>query len=161
MKLDGTAAVISLIIPQEEGMVLTASENGYGKKTAASEFPLRGRGGMGVIAMQCTERNGELAGAVQVLDGDDVMLISDMGTMVRTRTSEISELGRNTQGVRLIRVADGEKLIGIARIEEPEEDETELAEGEAQAAATTDVDGAQESAADSAQGSNNDNTADE
>jgi DNA gyrase subunit A len=131
VKLDGTANVIALIIPQEDGMVLTASENGYGKKTAASEFPLRGRGGMGVIAMQCTERNGELAGAVQVLDGDDVMLISDMGTMVRTRTSEISELGRNTQGVRLIRVAEGEKLIGIARIEEPEEDESEAIEGEA------------------------------
>ncbi len=130
VKLDGTASVIALIIPQEDGMVLTASENGYGKKTAASEFPLRGRGGMGVIAMQCTDRNGELAGAVQVLDGDDVMLISDMGTMVRTRTSEISELGRNTQGVRLIRVAEGEKLIGIARIEEPGEDESELADGE-------------------------------
>lgn len=130
VKLDGTANVISLIIPQDGGMVLTASENGYGKKTAASEFPLRGRGGMGVIAMQCTERNGQLAGAVQVLDGDDVMLISDMGTMVRTRTSEISELGRNTQGVRLIRVSEGEKLIGIARIEEPEEEETDSVEGE-------------------------------
>ena len=143
VKLDGTASVIALIIPQEDGMVLTASENGYGKKTAASEFPLRGRGGMGVIAMQCTERNGELAGAVQVLDGDDVMLISDMGTMVRTRTSEISELGRNTQGVRLIRVAEGEKLIGIARIEEPEEDESELAEGESQEGASTDASSAE------------------
>jgi len=139
VKLDGTANVIALIIPQEDGMVLTASENGYGKKTAASEFPLRGRGGMGVIAMQCTERNGELAGAVQVLDGDDVMLISDMGTMVRTRTSEISELGRNTQGVRLIRVAEGEKLIGIARIEEPEEDESEAIEGEAADGAASDA----------------------
>ena len=139
VKLDGTANVIALIIPQEDGMVLTASENGYGKKTAASEFPLRGRGGMGVIAMQCTERNGELAGAVQVLDGDDVMLISDMGTMVRTRTSEISELGRNTQGVRLIRVAEGEKLIGIARIEEPEEDESEAIEGEAAESAASDA----------------------
>lgn len=132
VKLDGQTAVIALIIPQEGGMVLTASANGYGKKTAASEFPLRGRGGMGVIAMQCTERNGELAGAVQVVEGDDVMLISDMGTMVRTRTSEISELGRNTQGVRLIRVADGEKLSGIARIQEPEEDESETVEGEVQ-----------------------------
>jgi len=142
VKLDGTAHVIALIIPQEGGMVLTASENGYGKKTAASEFPLRGRGGMGVIAMQCTERNGDLAGAVQVLDGDDVMLISDMGTMVRTRTSEISELGRNTQGVRLIRVAEGEKMIGIARIEEPEEDESELAEGESQEASTSSAESA-------------------
>lgn len=134
VKLDGQTVVISLIIPQEGGMVLTASANGFGKKTAASEFPLRGRGGMGVIAMQCTERNGELSGAVQVVEGDDVMLISDMGTMVRTRTSEISELGRNTQGVRLIRVAEGEKLSGIARIQEPEEEESETNEGEAQIA---------------------------
>jgi len=158
VKLDGSAAVISLIIPQETGMVLTASENGYGKKTAASEFPLRGRGGMGVIAMQCTERNGNLAGAVQVLDGDDVMLISDLGTMVRTRTSEISELGRNTQGVRLIRVAEGEKLTGIARIEEPEEEESELAEGETQESAAAEVDQAQAGTADDA---GDDNTADE
>jgi DNA gyrase subunit A len=123
VKLDDVAKVISLMVPQEGGQVLTASEKGYGKKTAITEFPIRGRGGMGVIAMQCTERNGALAGAVQVFDGDDIMLISDLGTMVRTRTSEISSLGRNTQGVRLIRVADDETLIGIARIEEPEEDE--------------------------------------
>jgi DNA gyrase subunit A len=123
VKLDDVAKVISLMVPQEGGQVLTASEKGYGKKTAITEFPIRGRGGMGVIAMQCTERNGGLAGAVQVFDGDDIMLISDLGTMVRTRTSEISSLGRNTQGVRLIRVADDETLIGIARIEEPEESE--------------------------------------
>jgi len=160
VKLDGAANVIALIIPQEEGMVLTASENGYGKKTAASEFPLRGRGGMGVIAMQCTERNGELAGAVQVLDGDDVMLISDMGTMVRTRTSEISELGRNTQGVRLIRVAEGEKLIGIARIEEPEEDESEVIESESAEVASSDAPQADvTSAADSASANGSGETA--
>ena len=123
VKLDDVAKVISLMVPQEGGQVLTASEKGYGKKTAITEFPIRGRGGMGVIAMQCTERNGGLAGAVQVFDGDDIMLVSDLGTMVRTRTSEISSLGRNTQGVRLIRVADDETLIGIARIEEPEESE--------------------------------------
>lgn len=161
VKLDGSAAVISLIIPQENGMVLTASENGYGKKTAASEFPLRGRGGMGVIAMQCTERNGDLAGAVQVLDGDDVMLISDLGTMVRTRTAEISELGRNTQGVRLIRVADGEKLTGIARIAEPEEDESELAEEQAQDGAVASATDGASDASDAAESAGDDNTADE
>ena len=163
VKLDGNAAVISLIIPQEGGMVLTASANGYGKKTAASEFPLRGRGGMGVIAMQCTERNGDLAGAVQVLDGDDVMLISDLGTMVRTRTSEISELGRNTQGVRLIRVAEGEKLTGIARIEEPEEDESEQSADESQQSAAAAV-SEQQPPADSegaAEEAGDDTTADE
>jgi DNA gyrase subunit A len=85
-----------------------------------------------VIAMQCTDRNGELAGAVQVFAGDDVMLISNRGTMVRTRTEEISELSRNTQGVMLIRVAEDETLVGLARIEEPEDvevpDDTEAAE---------------------------------
>ncbi len=129
VKMDDDARVIALIVPQEGGEVLTASENGYGKKTCVTEFPLRGRGGQGVIAMQCTERNGQLAGAVQVLDGDDVMLISNRGTLVRTRCAEISSLGRNTQGVMLIRLADEEALVGIARIEEPEEEEAE-AEGE-------------------------------
>jgi DNA gyrase subunit A len=114
-------AVISLIIPRPEGKVLTASARGFGKKTSVDDFPRKGRGGQGVIAMQCTDRNGELAGAVQVFAGDDVMLISNRGTMVRTRTEEISELSRNTQGVMLIRVAEDETLVGLARIEEPEE----------------------------------------
>lgn len=118
------ARVIALIIPKVGGKVLTASARGYGKQTPVEEFPCKGRGNQGVIGMQCTDRNGYLAGAVQVFDGDDVMLISDQGTMVRTRTSEISMLGRNTQGVTLIRVADDENLVSLARIEEPEEDET-------------------------------------
>ncbi|SIP90887.1 DNA gyrase subunit A [Marinobacterium stanieri] len=130
VKMEEDARVISLIVPQEGGEVLTASEHGYGKKTRVDEFPLRGRGGQGVIAMQCTDRNGQLAGAVQVFDGDDVMLISNRGTLVRTRSSEISSLGRNTQGVMLIRLAEEEALVGIARIEEPEEDESEGAEVE-------------------------------
>ncbi len=125
VKLDDSAQVISLMVPQAGGQVLTASENGYGKKTSVDEFPLRGRGGQGVIAMQCTERNGQLAGAVQVFDGDDVMLISNRGTLVRTRSGEISSLGRNTQGVMLIRLAEEEALVGIARIEEPDEEEGE------------------------------------
>ncbi|KAA0873897.1 DNA gyrase subunit A [Nitrincola tapanii] len=121
--------VIALIIPQPEGKVLTASEKGYGKQTPITEFPLRGRGGQGVIAMQCTERNGALAGAVQVFDGDGVMLISNRGTLVRTRVAEISQLGRNTQGVMLIRLSEDEQLVGLARIEEPEEsDEVVLTE---------------------------------
>eukprot|EP01155_Anaeramoeba_flamelloides_P044013 Anaeramoba_flamelloidesc37761_g1_i3.p2 GENE.c37761_g1_i3~~c37761_g1_i3.p2 ORF type:complete len:240 (+),score=39.74 c37761_g1_i3:3-722(+) len=136
VKMDEDARVISLIVPQEGGEVLTASEHGYGKKTRVDEFPLRGRGGQGVIAMQCTDRNGQLAGAVQVFEGDDVMLISDRGTLVRTRSGEISSLGRNTQGVMLIRLAEEEALVGIARIEEPEEEETE---GEAGAAEASDA----------------------
>jgi len=120
--------VIALIIPQENGVILTASVNGYGKRTAIDEFPVKGRGGQGVIAQQWSERNGDLAGAVQVFEGDDVMLISDQGTLVRTRTEEISELGRNTQGVTLIRVAEDESLVGLARIEEPEESEDDEAQ---------------------------------
>ncbi|SEG71338.1 DNA gyrase subunit A [Marinobacterium lutimaris] len=123
VKMDDSTKVISLIIPREGGRVLTASVKGYGKQTAVEDFPLRGRGGQGVIAMQCTERNGDLAGAVQMMEGDDVMLISDRGTLVRTRSEEISVLGRNTQGVMLIRLGDEEKLSGIARIEEPDEEE--------------------------------------
>ncbi|MBA4502502.1 DNA gyrase subunit A [Marinobacterium marinum] len=125
VKMDAEVNVIALIVPQEGGEVLTASEHGYGKKTRVDEFPLRGRGGQGVIAMQCTDRNGQLAGAVQVFEGDDVMLISDRGTLVRTRSGEISSLGRNTQGVMLIRLVEEEALVGIARIEEPEDDDAE------------------------------------
>ena len=121
IKLDEGQRVISLIIPQENGKVLTVSENGYGKRTDITEFPTKGRGTMGVIAMATTDRNGELVGAVQVFEGDELMLISDQGTMVRTRTEEISELGRNTQGVRVIRLKEGEHLNGIERIDEPEE----------------------------------------
>ena len=131
VKMKDNARVISLIIPKEGGNILTASERGFGKQTQVEDFPCKGRGNQGVIGQQCTERNGALAGAVQVFAGDDVMLISDQGTMVRTRTSEIGVLGRNTQGVRLIRVVDGESLVGIARIEEADEielDSTELEE---------------------------------
>ncbi|WP_296056422.1 DNA gyrase subunit A [uncultured Amphritea sp.] len=128
IKLQNNARVISLIIPQENGRILTTSINGYGKQTAVEDFPTYGRGGQGVIAMQCTDRNGELIGAVQMFEGDDVMLISDQGTLVRTRSDEISVLGRNTQGVRVIRVAADENLVGVARIEEPEVSEDELTE---------------------------------
>jgi DNA gyrase subunit A len=122
--------MISLIIPQDGGKVLTVSENGYGKRTDASDFPTKGRGTMGVIAMQISERNGGLAGAVQVFEGDELMLISDQGTLVRTRTTEISELSRNTQGVRIIRLKEGEKLVGIERVAEPEEIESDVQEVE-------------------------------
>ncbi|MBR9866691.1 MAG: DNA gyrase subunit A [Oceanospirillales bacterium] len=128
IKLQNNARVISLIIPQENGRILTTSINGFGKQTAVEDFPTYGRGGQGVIAMQCTDRNGELIGAVQMFEGDDVMLISDQGTLVRTRSDEISVLGRNTQGVRVIRVAADENLVGVARIEEPEVSEDELTE---------------------------------
>jgi DNA gyrase subunit A len=113
--------MISLIIPQEAGMVLTVSENGYGKRTQVADFPTKGRGGKGLIAMSTSERNGDMVGAVQVFDGDELMLISNQGTLVRTRTDEVSVLSRNTQGVRVIRTKEGESLVGVQRIEEPDE----------------------------------------
>jgi len=102
----------------ENGQVLTVSENGYGKRTEVGEFPAKGRGSQGVIGMQTTERNGQLVGAVQVFDGEEIMLISDQGTMVRTRVDEVSVLSRNTQGVRLIKLKEGERMQGLERIEE-------------------------------------------
>ena len=115
--------VLSLIIPQQGGKVLTVSEYGYGKQTPITEYPTKGRGGQGVIAIQFSERNGQLVGAEQVFDGDEVMLISDQGTLVRTRCEEISVSGRNTQGVRVIRLKEGEQLVGLARIEEQDEEQ--------------------------------------
>ena len=118
IKLKDEQTVVGMIIPSEGGNVLTVSENGFGKRTAIGEFPTKGRGSQGVIAMQCTERNGRLVSAVQVFDGEEIMLISDQGTLVRTRVDEISVLSRNTQGVRLIRVKEGEHIVGVERIEE-------------------------------------------
>jgi DNA gyrase subunit A len=117
--------VIALCI-LDDGLILSATENGYGKRTAVDEFPLQGRGGQGVIAIQTTERNGRTVGAVQVKDDDEIMLISSNGTLVRTPVSDISIIGRNTQGVRLIRVAADQRLVGLARIESMEgEDSSE------------------------------------
>ena len=110
-------SVVSLMIPQLDGMVLTASENGYGKRTQLEEFPAYSRGSQGVIAMQCSDRNGNLVAATQVFEGDEMMLISDKGTLVRSSTEEVSCLSRNTQGVRLIRLSqEDERLVGVQRI---------------------------------------------
>jgi DNA gyrase subunit A len=123
IKLASGQRLISLIIPVDAGFVLTASENGYGKRTAISEFPVKGRGGQGVIAMQTSDRNGRLVGAVQVFAGDELMLISNMGTLVRTSADEVSVLGRNTQGVRLINLKGEEQLNSVGRIAEQDEDD--------------------------------------
>ncbi|MFP6848754.1 MAG: DNA gyrase subunit A [Pseudomonas sp.] len=131
MRLPEGQEIISMLIPEADAQILTASERGYGKRTAMEEFPRRGRGGQGVIAMVSNERNGKLVGAVQVLEGEEIMLISDQGTLVRTRVSEVSSLGRNTQGVTLIKLAKDETLVGLERVQEPSvEDEVELLEGE-------------------------------
>jgi DNA gyrase subunit A len=130
--------VISLIIPDANGLILTASENGYGKLTPVEEFPVHGRGGQGVIAIQTSERNGRLVAAVQVATTDELMLMSSSGTLVRTRASEISVLGRNTQGVRLIRLDDGERLIGVEPVE-PENGESDEGEVAADGDASPDA----------------------
>jgi DNA gyrase subunit A len=107
--------VIALLV-LGEGHVLTASENGYGKLTPLEEFPSHGRGAQGVIALQTTYRNGATVAALQVQPGDELMLISSTGTLVRTPVSDISVVGRNTQGVRLIRLGEAERLTGVERV---------------------------------------------
>ena len=118
IRLANDHRLISLIVPAEGGELLTVSENGYGKRTAINDFPIKGRGTKGVIAMATTQRNGPLVGAEQVFEGDEMMLISDQGTAVRTRVDEVSVLGRNTQGVRVIRTRSDEKLVSVSRIAE-------------------------------------------
>ena len=116
IKLGEGHSLIALIVIGE-GHVLTASETGYGKLTPLDDFPLHGRGGQGVIALQTTDRNGATVAALQVTAGQEIMLISSTGTLVRTPVDQISVVGRNTQGVRLIRLAEGERLTGIERVE--------------------------------------------
>ena len=118
IRLGAGQQVIALIVPADGGELLTASERGYGKRTAIDEFPTKGRGGQGVIAMRTSPRNGPLIGAVQVFADDQIMLISDQGTLVRTHAADVSLVARNTQGVRLIRLAAGAKLVGVQRIVE-------------------------------------------
>ncbi len=125
IRVPPTEDVISLIIPDRDGLVLTASENGFGKLTAEGDFPVHGRGGQGVIAMQVSERNGRLVAATQVATTDELMFMSSSGTLVRTRADEISVLGRNTQGVRLIRLDEGERLIGVEAVEPESGEEPE------------------------------------
>ncbi len=118
IRLQEEQKMISLIVLKPGGAILTATEHGYGKRTLVEEFPAHGRGGQGVIAIQTSDRNGRVVGAVQVFDQDELILISDAGTLVRTRVDEISVVGRNTQGVRLIHVGEAERLVEIQRIEE-------------------------------------------
>ncbi|MFI3180779.1 MAG: DNA gyrase C-terminal beta-propeller domain-containing protein, partial [Methylococcales bacterium] len=121
--------VISLIIASE-GEVLTISENGYGKRTFVEKFRHQGRGGSGTIAMQTSERNGNVIGALLVNDADELMIITDGGTLVRTRVAEISVVGRVAQGVRVIRLDVGEKVVGVDRIAGLEVEETEELEND-------------------------------
>jgi len=123
MQLDEGQSVIDMLVAaSEEQTVLTVTENGFGKRTPISEYTRHGRGTKGMIAIQASERNGKLVGAVLVDDRDEIMLISSGGVLIRTKVSQIREMGRSTQGVTLINLDTGERLAGIERIEEPEED---------------------------------------
>ena len=121
-RLGAGQKVIALIIV-DEGSVLTATEHGYGKRTLVSDYPTHGRGGQGVISIQGSERNGQVIGAVLVRDEDEIMLISNGGTLVRTHVNEVSTMGRNTQGVRLINLHDEEKLVGVERVVDVQDDD--------------------------------------
>ncbi|MFT7683775.1 DNA topoisomerase (ATP-hydrolyzing) subunit A [Moritella dasanensis] len=152
IKLDEGQRVVSLIVPKNDGAILTATENGYGKRTELAEYPAKSRGTKGVVSIKVSERNGKVVGATQVLDGDEIMLITNGGTLVRTRASEVSTVGRNTQGVRLIRTGEDELVVGLQRIDEIEIDENAVVFDDAEnAAAVTDVPATPTDAEDSAE----------
>ena len=117
MRLADGETVVSMVVPDGEEDILTATERGYGKRTELVDYPRKGRGTQGVIAIQCSERNGALIGAVQLGEAHELMLISNQGTLVRTRATEIARVGRNTQGVTLIRLPADEQLVGVVRVD--------------------------------------------
>jgi len=123
------AVVVSLIVIEGDGDILTASERGFGKRTPAEDYPRKGRGTQGVIALKTSDRNGKLVGAIQLSDHHEVLLISDGGTLVRTRAAGISQVSRNTQGVTLMRLAADEKLQAVERVDASLDDEDEVEVG--------------------------------
>ena len=125
MRLGEGGQVVSLIVVEGEGDILTASERGYGKRTPEADYPRKGRGTQGVLAIKTSERNGQLVGAIQLSEHHEVLLISDGGTLVRTRAAEISQVSRNTQGVTLIRLAADEKLQAIERLDASLDDDAD------------------------------------
>lgn len=140
MRIPDEQRVIALVRADEDSQILTVTENGYGKRTCMTEHPVRGRGGQGVISITLSERNGKAISAVRVADGDEIMLISKGGTLVRTRVDEIRTMGRNTQGVRLIRLQDGDCLVGLQRIDElttESDEDSDVIEGEAEEVTST------------------------
>ncbi len=138
IRLMETEKVVSLIVPKGEGDILTATENGFGKRTPIEQYPAKSRATKGVVSIKVSERNGLVVGAIQVDESKEIMLISDQGTLVRTRASEVSTVGRNTQGVRLIRTAEDELVVGLQRIDELEQGDLEgLDEESAEATAET------------------------
>ena len=144
IKMPDGQKVVSLIVPRGDGAVLTATENGYGKRTPLEDYPAKSRATQGVVSIKVSDRNGKVVGAVQVDENDEIMLISNAGTLVRTRVSEVSTVGRNTQGVRLIRTGENEQLVALQRIEEIED--AELIEDEGDEAEAVDTNAAQDGA---------------
>jgi len=130
IRLEGDQKVVSLIVPKSDGAILTITENGYGKRTELAEYPAKSRATKGVVSIKVSDRNGPVVGAVQVEEQDEIMLITDNGTLVRTRVSEVSIIGRNTQGVRIIRTAKDEHVVALQRIDEVEVDDELLTETE-------------------------------
>ncbi|KPH92286.1 DNA gyrase subunit A [Pseudoalteromonas undina] len=126
IKMPDEQRVVSLIVPKNDGAILTVTENGYGKRTQLEDYPSKSRATQGVVSIKVSERNGAVVGAVQVDDNDEIMIISNRGTLVRTRVNEVSTVGRNTQGVILIRTIDEEQVVGLQRIEEIEVTESDL-----------------------------------
>ncbi len=145
IKLGAGQRVIALMIPELDAeqtpRILIASEKGYGKRSDFDDFSVIGRGGQGVIGMKLSPRNGDVVGAIQVFDGDEVILISDHGTLVRIRTDDVSHQGRNTQGVKLINLSGDETLVGLAQVQEPNADE-EISEETDEGGAAVDQSGA-------------------
>jgi DNA gyrase subunit A len=117
--------VVSLIVAESTDPILTATEKGYGKRTQLDEYRTQARGGSGVISIKTSDRNGQVVGAIQVTDDDEMMLISNKGTLVRARAADVSIIGRNTQGVTLINIAKDEELVSVAKIAESDEEEKE------------------------------------
>ena len=130
IRISDEQEVIAMIKVEEGGSILTSTENGYGKRTSVNDYPLKGRGGQGVISIKTNERNGKIVGAVQVQNDDEIMMITDNGTLVRIAVSDVSEMGRNTQGVRLIRLTKGEKLVEIEQIKALDGDDGVEGEGD-------------------------------
>ncbi|MDP3559406.1 MAG: DNA gyrase subunit A [Legionellaceae bacterium] len=128
IRLQADQSVVSLVIASSEGTILTATEHGYGKRTELAEYRVSGRAGQGVISIQVNERNGKVVRAAQVQDTDEVMLITDQGTLVRIRVSELSVIGRNTQGVRLMHLRAGERIVGMQCIQDIQETNIESSE---------------------------------
>ncbi len=158
IKLEGSQKVVSLIVPKSDGAILTITQNGYGKRTELAEYPAKSRATKGVVSIKVSERNGPVVGAVQVEEQDEIMLITDNGTLVRTRVSEVSIIGRNTQGVRIIRTAEDEHVVALQRIDEVEDEITEenLAEASVDEANISDVTDTDNSSTDEASLSDDD-----